>query len=558
MVELTGAQIVMKSLEDEGIGAVFGLPGGTVIPLYDAMYDSQIEHVLVRHEQAAAHAADGFSRAGGGVGVCIATSGPGSTNLVTGIATAQMDSSPMLAITGQVATGTIGTDAFQEAFMLGISMPIVKHGMQARTPEDIPQMVRDALFVASTGRPGPVLLDLPVDVQKARGKYERAKETVLPGYSARIPEDLSKLEDAARMIREAKRPVVIAGNGVNISGAYDQLRAFSENLQLPVTTSLLGKGTIADDHPNVVGMMGMHGHAAANRALVKADVIVAVGSRFSDRSTGKYTEFAKGSRVIHIDLDAAEIHKNIEASVWLVGDAARVLELLTAEASGHDRASREAWLEEIAGLSRAEPLSTRREAGVILPWQVFEALDDVTGGEAIVTTEVGQHQMWAAQYHKTRSPRRFLTSGGLGTMGFGLPASIGAHFAAPRLPVVCIAGDGSAMMNIQELDTYARYNLPIKVLLFDNNCLGMVRQWQQLFFNERFSNTLYSRHPDFVKIAHGMGIEAFEASGPETLREEIERAINTPGPVLVHIPIPQGENVFPMVPAGASLEDMML
>jgi acetolactate synthase-1/2/3 large subunit len=557
-MELNGAQIFMKALEDEGVHTVFGLPGGTVIPLYDAVYDSPVKHVLVRHEQAAAHAADGFSRAGGGVGVCMATSGPGATNLVTGIATAQMDSSPMLAVTGQVSTAAIGTDAFQEAFMLGISMPIVKHGMQARTPEDIPQMVHDALFIASTGRPGPVILDLPVDVQKAGGKYSPAAATNLPGYNAVLPEDISKLSEAAELIRSAKRPVVIAGNGINVSNAYEQLENFSEKLQIPVATSLLGKGTISSGHPNSMGMMGMHGKAAANRALVKADVIVAVGTRFSDRLTGKHAEFAKESHVIHIDLDAAEIRKNIDTNVWLAGDAGRVLDLLSAEAAGQDKRARSEWLAEVRRMDKSEPLSRRAESGVVHPWQVFDALDDVTQGDVIVTTEVGQHQMWAAQYHNARSPRRFLTSGGLGTMGFGLPASIGAHFANPGLPVVCIAGDGSAMMNIQELDTYARYNLPIKVLLFDNNCLGMVRQWQQLFFNERFSNTIYSMCPDFVKIAQGMGIEAFEADDPNTLRLAIERAINIKGPVLVHIPIPQSDNVFPMVPAGAPLEEMML
>jgi acetolactate synthase-1/2/3 large subunit len=548
----------MKSLEDEGAHTVFGLPGGTVIPLYDAVYDSPVKHVLVRHEQAAAHAADGFSRAGGGVGVCFATSGPGATNLVTGIATAQMDSSPMLAITGQVSTAAIGTDAFQEAFILGISMPIVKHGAQARAPEDIPQMVRDALFIASTGRPGPVILDLPVDVQKASGRYMPACRTNLPGYNAKPPEDLSRLSEAAELICGAKRPVIIAGNGVNVSGAYEQLKNFSEKLQIPVATSLLGKGTIPGDHPNYMGMMGMHGKAAANRALVKADVIIAVGTRFSDRLTGRQAEFARESRVIHIDLDAAEIRKNIDTNVWIAGDAGRVLDLLSDEAAGQDKNTRSEWLAEVRRLDKSEPLSRHAESGVIHPWQVFEALDGVTNGDVIVTTEVGQHQMWAAQYHMAKSPRRFLTSGGLGTMGFGLPASIGAHFANPDLPIVCVAGDGSAMMNIQELDTYARYKLPIKVLLFDNNCLGMVRQWQQLFFNERFSNTIYSRCPDFVKIAQGMGVEAYEADDPKTLRQAIERAIGIDGPVLVHIPIPQSDNVFPMVPAGASLEEMIL
>lgn len=558
-MELTGAQMMMKSLEDEGVETVFGIPGGTVIPLYDAIYDSPVKHILTRHEQAAAHAADGFSRAGGGVGVCIATSGPGATNLITGIATAYMDSSPMLAITGQVATTTIGTDAFQEAHILGISLPVVKHSMQVRKPEEIPQMVRDSLFIASTGRPGPVVLDFPVDMQRGLGEYKRPTSgTFFPGYKAELPEDLHKLQEAAMLIKNAKKPVAIAGNGVNISKAFEALKKFSEKLEIPVATSLLGKGCIPGDHPNSIGMMGMHGNASANRAIIMADVIIAVGSRFSDRSTGKHADFALEARVIHIDLDAAEIHKNIDASVWLIGDAGRVLEILTEEAAGQDSTNRRAWMEEIRKMEAEEPLRREADKDFIHPWQVFDALDETTKGDAVVVTEVGQHQMWAALYHKSIHPKHFLTSGGLGTMGFGIPASIGAHFANPNLPVICIAGDGSAMMNIQELDTFARYNLPVKVFIFDNNCLGMVRQWQELFYNERFSNTIYTKCPDFVKIAQGMGVEAYAISSPLEVLPAMECALETPGPVLVHVNIPQSDNVFPMVPAGASLKQMIV
>jgi acetolactate synthase-1/2/3 large subunit len=560
VVGRNGSEILVKSLEDEGVKTVFGLPGGTVIPLYDALYDSEIKHVLVRHEQAAAHAADGFSRVGGDVGVCIATSGPGAANLITGIATAYMDSSPMVAITGQVATAAIGTDAFQEAFILGISMPVVKHSMQIRAAEDIPQAIRDAFFIASTGRPGPVVVDFPVDIQKAAGEYRRPATSGAGflGYSTELPEDLSRLDEAGDVIRNASCPVLIAGNGVNVSRAFDALRSFSEKLGIPVTTSLLGKGAISDEHPNRIGMMGMHGAAAANRAITNADVIIAVGTRFSDRSTGKLAEFARGARVIHIDIDSAEIRKNVDASVWLIGDAAKVLELLTEAAAGHDAASRRAWMERIRVFEAEEPLSRTISEGEIHPWQVLEAMDEVLKGEVIVATEVGQHQMWTAQYHKTIHPRNFITSGGLGTMGFGIPASIGAHYARPELPVVCIAGDGSAMMNIQELDTYARYNLPIKVFIFDNGCLGMVKQWQELFYKERYSNTLYSRRPDFVQIARGMGVEAFSVDGPGKVKSAIQRAVETPGPVLVHFPIPITDNVFPMVPAGEPLENMII
>jgi acetolactate synthase-1/2/3 large subunit len=574
-VELTGARILVKSLEDEGVKTVFGLPGGTVIPLYDALYDSSLKHVLVRHEQAAAHAADGFSRVGDEVGVCIATSGPGATNLVTGLATAHRDSSPMVAITGQVATGSIGTDSFQEAHMMGISLSIVKHSMQARRPEDIPRMVKDAFFIASTGRPGPVVLDLPVDVQKAGAEYRRPTHpgASYPGYSAVPPEDLTRFDEAVKRIRDAERPLLIAGNGVNLSRAFEPLRLFCESLGIPGATSLLGKGVLPCDHPNFIGMVGMHGSAAVNRAVMEADLIVAVGTRFSERSTGKSADFARSARVLHIDIDDSEIGKSVNADVWLLGETGKILDMLAREARGHNVASRRAWMGKIRGMegkgeaaqieeplerSGRLPQDSVSDASSIHPWQILRALDEVTKGELILTTEVGQHQMWAAQYHKARYPRRFVTSGGLGTMGFGIPASIGARFARPDLPVVCVAGDGSAMMNIQELDTYARYSLPIKVLLFDNNCLGMVRQWQQLFYDGRYSHTLYSRRPDFVKIAEGMGVEAFSVESPEDVERAIERVFETPGPVLARFLIPQSENVFPIVPAGEPLSHMLL
>jgi acetolactate synthase-1/2/3 large subunit len=345
---------------------------------------------------------------------------------------------------------------------------------------------------------------------------------------------------------------------VNISRAFDALREFSERLEIPVATSLLGKGAISDDHPNRVGMMGMHGHAAANRAVTNADVIIAVGSRFSDRSTGKLSEFARRARVIHIDIDSAEIGKSVNADVWLIGDAAKVLRMLSGEAAGHDSAARRAWLGKVRSFEADEPLARKETPGEVHAWQILDAMDDVTGGSAVVVTEVGQHQMWTAQYHRAPHPRRFVTSGGLGTMGFGVPASIGAYYARPDLPVVCIAGDGSAMMNIQELDTMARYDVPVKVFVFDNGCLGMVKQWQELFYNERYSNTIYNRRPDFVKIAQGMGVDGFRVDKPDDVRGAIERAMKISGPALVHFIIPQADNVFPMVPAGEPLDSMIL
>ena len=559
-MSMTGAEILIKSLEDEGADTIFGLPGGTVIPIYDALYDSPIKHVLVRHEQAAAHAADAYSRAGDKTGVCFATSGPGATNLVTGIATAHMDSSPMVAVTGQVATAAIGKDAFQEAFILGISMPIVKHSTQVRSAEDIPRAVHDAFFIASTGRPGPVVIDMPVDIQKTHGEYRRPESAgaSYPGYKASPPEDLRRLEEAGRLIRNAERPVIIAGNGVNISRAFEALKEFAEELRIPVTNSLLGKGTIPGNHPNRIGMIGMHGHAAANRAVTNADVIIAVGTRLSDRSTGKVAEFGRDAHVIHIDLDCAEIRKNVSTDVWLLGDASRVLKLLTAESSGYDPKKRAEWMRRIREFDELEPIGRNSVNSKVHPWQVLDAMDEVTQGEVVVTTEVGQNQMWAAQYHRSIHPKSFITSGGLGTMGFGIPAAMGAHFARPGVPVVCIAGDGSAMMNIQELDTCARYGMPVKVFVLDNNCLGMVRQWQELFYRGRYSNTLYDLKPDFVKIAQGMGVEAFFVGDSSEVKRTIERAMDIPGPVLVHFAIPQTDNVFPMVPAGESLESMIL
>ncbi|MCL2684023.1 MAG: biosynthetic-type acetolactate synthase large subunit, partial [Synergistaceae bacterium] len=477
-----------------------------------------------------------------------------------GIATANMDSSPMVAVTGQVASGAIGKDAFQEAFILGISMPIVKHSLQVRATDDIPRAVHDAFYIASTGRPGPVLIDFPVDVQKASGEYRRPESSgsSYPGYSALLPEDIGLIEEAGHLIRNAERPVIIAGNGVNISRAFDALREFSEMLCIPVTTSLLGKGTIPGNHPNRIGMLGMHGHAAANRAVTNADVIIAVGTRLSDRSTGKVADFWRRACIIHLDVDQAEIRKNVETGVWLLGDASRLLRLLAKEASGHDPVKRAEWMERIREFDELEPVSRKSINGQVHPWQVLDALDEVTRGDVIVTTEVGQHQMWAAQYHRSINPRSFITSGGLGTMGFGIPAAMGAHCARPGVPVVCVAGDGSAMMNIQELDTYARYRMPIKVFVLDNNCLGMVRQWQELFCGGRYSNTLYNLKPDFVKIAQGMGVDAFFVDDSSKVKGTIERVMEIPGPALIHFTISQSDNVFPMVPAGESLESMIV
>lgn len=557
MTRMNGAQMVVKSLEAEGVETMFGIPGGTVIHLYDAIYDTKINHILMRHEQAAAHAADGYARTSGRPGVCIATSGPGATNLVTGLATANMDSVPMVAITGQVSTGVIGTDAFQEADILGATIPLIKHGMQVRSPEQIPSAIKKAFYIASTGRQGPVLVDVPADVQKGFGEFEYPESVDLPGYHPKASIDIERFDEAVSIIENAQRPVIFAGGGVIRSGAAAKLTNFAESLEIPVTTTLLGKGAFPESHPLglALGMAGMHGHPAANKALMTADVVIAIGSRFSDRTTGNAKRFAADAKIIHIDLDPAEIDKTIGPDVWLVGDAGYIIDKL-AKAVRKKR-NYTGWLEDIERIRQSEPIPKNTYDGEIAPWQILEALRDITGGNAVVTTEVGQHQMWTAQYYKFERPRQFLSSGGLGTMGFGFPASIGASFAANGQYTCCIAGDGSLMMNIQELDTCARYNIPVKVFILNNACLGNVRQWQQMFYNHRYSQTIYNKNPNFVKIAEGMGISGFAASRPEEVRGVIEQALAVDGPALVDFRIPQGALILPMVVPGEAIDNMI-
>ncbi len=553
---MNGAEMVVKSLEAEGVKTMFGLPGGTVIHLYDAIYDSKINHILMRHEQAAAHAADGYARASGRPGVCIATSGPGATNLVTGIATANLDSVPLVAITGQVATGVIGTDAFQEADIVGATLPLVKHSMQVRSPEQIPTAIKKAFHIASTGRPGPVLVDVPADVQKGIGTFSYPEKVDFPGYHPESVLEIESLDEAAAMLEQAHRPVIFAGGGVISSGASEKLTDFAERLEIPVTTTLLGKGAFPESHPLglSLGMAGMHGHPAANRALMSADVILTIGSRFSDRTTGKRDRFAPEAKIIHIDLDPAEIDKTIGSDVWLVGDALFIIDLL--DKAVKKKQDRSAWIDRLAEIRRDEPMPHVKFDGKIAPWQVLEALREITGGNAVVTTEVGQNQMWAAQHYKTEHPRRFLSSGGLGTMGFGFPAAIGAAYACPNQHICCVAGDGSLMMNIQELDTCARYNIPVKIILLNNSCLGNVRQWQEIFYNARYSNTIYHKVPDFLKIAEGMGVQGYSANKPEDIHKTLEKALEQPGAALIDFRIPQEAMVMPMVMPGDAIDKM--
>ena len=453
--KLTGAQILVKSLEAEKVSTIFGLPGGQVIPLYNALYDAKFNNILVRHEQAAAHAADGYSRASERVGVCIATSGPGATNLVTGIATAYMDSVPMVAITGQVPVTVLGTDAFQEADIIGGTMSFIKHSLQIHNPDDIPAMIKKAFYIASTGRPGPVLVDLPSNVQTAEGEFVWPKKLSLPGYHPDELNNLDKLDEAVSALEKAKRPVIYAGGGVLRSHASKQLSAIAKQLNAPVVTTLMGKGALPESHPHVLGMAGMHGTPVSNRALQAADVILAIGTRLSDRTTGSSETFAPKAKIIHIDRDPAEVDKRIVTDIWLIGDAGKILTALS-KALTPKIPERKEWYAFLDKIKKKEPMPQQAFPGAITPWQVLETLNEVTKGDITLTTEVGQHQMWAAQYFRVEEPNHFITSGGLGAMGFGFPAAMGAHFARPDRPVVCIAGDGSFMMNIQELDTCAR------------------------------------------------------------------------------------------------------
>ena len=558
MAEMNGAQMMVKALEDEGVSTLFGIPGGTVIHLYDALYDSKLNHILMRHEQAAAHAADGYARAGGRPGVCIATSGPGATNLLTGIATANLDSVPLVAITGQVAQSVIGTDAFQEADMIGASLPFVKHSFQLHSVDAIQSTVHKAFYIAASGRPGPVLIDFPADVQKASGDYQYSTQLDFMGYHPENNYNVARLDEAVSLIEHAERPVIFAGGGVVCSGASELLTEFALKYEIPVTTTLLGKGAFPESHPSglALGMAGMHGHPVANRALMAADVVVAIGSRFSDRTTGNRQRFAADAKIIHIDLDPAEIDKTVESDVWLIGDAGRVLEAIMG-AMRKKIADHSEWNKTLADIRRKEPMPHSSYEGEIAPWQALEAFCEITDHKAIITTEVGQNQMWAAQHCKVEAPRRFLSSGGLGTMGFGFPAAIGAAYACPGQTVCCVAGDGSLMMNIQELDTCARYNIPVKIMLLNNACLGNVRQWQYLFYNCRYSNTIYTRNPDFVALSESMGVPAFSVSSPGELRPAIEKMLAEPGPALLDVRIPQGAMVLPMVYPGDSIDNMV-
>lgn len=559
-MKLRGAEILLQCLQREGVDTIFGYPGGAVLPIYDALYNSDIRHILVRHEQGAVHAADAYARVTGKVGVCLSTSGPGATNLVTGIATANMDSIPIVCLTGQVATSLIGRDAFQEADITGITLPITKHNYLVERTEDIEQVVREALYIARTNRPGPVVIDLPKDImERAIDWTPTDGEVNIRGYRVMKGFNHGQVITAVDLIQKARKPVIYAGGGIIASNASEELRKLAESQKIPVTTTLMGLGSFPADHTLSLGMLGMHGTRYANYAIGECDLLIAVGVRFDDRVTGKIETFAPHAKVIHIDIDAAEIGKNVAVHVPIVGDVGEVLAAINGRLSPVEESQRQDWLATINLWKQQYPLCYGSSAeGRIMPQYVIEKIYELTKGEAIITTEVGQNQMWAAQYYKFKHPRTFITSGGLGTMGFGLPAAVGAKIARPDMTVIDVAGDGSIQMNIQELGTAVQYNLPIIICILNNQYLGMVRQWQSLFYGGRYSHTDISVQPDFVKLAEAYGAVGMRVTEVQDVEKALQAALQvTDRPVIIDFWVEREANVYPMVPPGASLNNML-
>ena len=550
---MNGAQILLECLKREGVDAVFGYPGGQVLPLFDKLYDSDIKFILVRHEQGAAHAADGYSRATGKVGVCIATSGPGATNLVTGIANAYMDSIPMVAITGQVKTFLIGNDAFQEADVTGITRPVTKHNFLVKDVKDLARTVREAFYIASTGRPGPVLIDVPSDVQLAECEFKWPESVDIRSYNPTYEGHPGQVKKAAKLIAAAKRPIIYAGGGIIISGAHNELKELAEKLRAPLTWTLMGVGGFPSDHELSLGMLGMHGTAYANHSIMESDLIIAIGARFDDRVTGRLDAFAPHAKVIHIDIDPSSISKNVKVDVPIVGDAKKILiELLKEIKKVPDTAE---WLKTVDAWKKKHPMQYKDD-GKLKPQYVIEQLYELTRGDCIITTEVGQNQMWAAQWYKYNKPRTFISSGGLGTMGFGFPAAMGAKIGCPDKLVIDIAGDGSIQMNIQELGTCVANKINVKVFILNNGYLGMVRQWQELFYKRRYSQVCITS-PDFVKLAESYGAVGIRVTKKEEVMPALKRAIAEDNVVFVDFVVEPEENVFPMVPAGEAINKIM-
>jgi len=552
-VKKSGAEIIIDALLQEGVDTAFGILGGAVLPIFDVLYDAPLRFIPTRHEQGAAHMADGYARATGKVGVCIATSGPGATNLVTGIATANMDSIPMVAITGQVFTTMIGNDAFQEADVTGITRPITKHNYLVKDVKDLPRVMKEAFHIASTGRPGPVLIDVPKDVQIAKTEYSYPKKAEMKSYKPTYSGHPQQIKKAAEAIHQAERPIIYAGGGVIISGAAAQLTRLAKKAGIPVTTTLMGLGGFPETDPLSLGMLGMHGTRYANYAIMESDLIIAIGARFDDRVTGKLDEFAPHARIIHIDIDPSSISKNVQVDIPIVGDVKNVLQELNKLMKKGDYTP---WSKKVKEWKKKHPL-TYEGKGELKPQFVIEEIYKITKGEAIICTEVGQNQMWAAQFYKYTKPRTYLSSGGLGTMGYGFPAAIGAQLGCPDKVVFDIAGDGSFQMNIQELATAVINKIPVKVAILNNGYLGMVRQWQELFYKKRYSCTNLSGGPDFVKVAEAYGAIGIRVKRKAEVAPAIRKALSLSGPVVLDFQVAPEENVFPMVPAGVAVNQMI-
>lgn len=561
-MKLTGAQIFFESLKAEGVEVIFGLPGGVLLDLYDEMPKHDIRHILVRHEQGAAHMADGYARATGRVGVCLVTSGPGATNTVTGIATAYMDSIPIVVFTGQVPTALIGNDAFQEADIVGITRPCTKHNYLVKDVNDLARIIREAFYLARSGRPGPILVDLPKDVINAKAEYKYPKNISLKGYKPTTEAHMGQIKRAYTAIGKAKKPVIYAGGGVINSNAAGELKQLGENLRCPVTTTLMGLGGFPAPHELWLGMLGMHGTFRANMAMGSTDLLIAIGARFDDRVTGKLDEFAPSAKIIHIDIDPTSISKNVKVDIPIVGDCKDALKKLLqlAKESPIDDLEkvRKPWLDQIQKWKETYPLAYEQKDDLIKPQYVVEKLYELSEGKAIIATEVGQNQMWAAQYYHYSKPRTLLTSGGLGTMGYGLPAAIGAQAAFPDRLVIDVAGDGSIQMCIQEMITAVENNLPVKVAILNNQYLGMVRQWQQLFYEKNYCSTCLKIAPDFVKLAEAYGALGLRAHKPDEVEAVIREGFASPKPVIMDFVVNPEECVYPMVPAGAAMTEMLL
>ncbi len=554
---LNGAEILINTLKDVNVDTIFGYPGGAVLPIYDSLFDEHdINHVLIRHEQAGAHAADGYARATGKAGVVLVTSGPGGTNTVTGIATAAMDSIPMVVFTGQVPTDMIGNDAFQEADIVGITRPITKHNYLVKDVSNLEQVIREAFHVATSGRPGPVLVDLPKDMIKSEAHYSGLKKVSIPSYKPTREGHSTQVAKAAQMLSNAKKPLIYAGGGVILGEAWEELTAMAERLNIPVTTTLMGLGGFPESKPQSLGMLGMHGTYYANMATTECDVLLAAGARFDDRVTGRLDGFSPHSKKIHIDIDPSNIGKNVPVEVPIVGDVKNVLSAIDQQANKPDTTE---WWNTIEDWKKNHPLKVPKSEGLIKPQHMIERISEVTNGEAIVVTDVGQHQMWAAQHYTFNHPRSFLSSGGLGTMGYGFPAAMGAAFGCPDRPIVCITGDGGFQMTAYELATAVEYEVPVKIAIMNNECLGMVRQWQELFYNKRYSHSILKKgNPDFVKLAESYGAVGYRASNDEEMDDILEKAMKiNDRPVVMDFRVEARENCYPMVPSGAALNEMV-